>query len=279
MGMRVSTNITALRTQQALGGTRRSMDQAMARLSSGSRINKASDDAVGLAISENFKSQLRGIKQANRNAQDGISMIQISEGGLTQITNNLVRLRELAIQAASDTNSDRERNLLNTEYQQMLSEIDRISGSTEFNGTQLLSGVGETIDFQVNTKNSQDIVRISYDPSKADASTVALGVNFCDVGTKLGAQESLANVDDAINQINSLRANLGAMQARLNSTSETLMESDQNIATANSRIRDADIAVESSEFAKQNVLLQSGTAILAQANQQNNLALSLLQKS
>lgn len=279
MGMRVSTNITALRTQQALGGTRRSMDQAMARLSSGSRINKASDDAVGLAISENFKSQLRGIKQANRNAQDGISMIQISEGGLTQITNNLVRLRELAIQAASDTNSDRERNLLNTEYQQMLSEIDRISGSTEFNGTQLLSGVGKTIDFQVNTKNSQDIDRISYDPSKADASTVALGVNFCDVGTKLGAQKSLANVDDAINQINSLRANLGAMQARLNSTSETLMESDQNIATANSRIRDADVAVESSEFAKQNVLLQSGTAILAQANQQNNLALSLLQKS
>ena len=279
MGMRVSTNITALKSQQALGGTKRSMDQAMARLSSGSRINKASDDAVGLAISENFKSQLRGIKQANRNAQDGISMIQISEGGLTQISNNLVRLRELAIQAASDTNSDRERNLLNTEYQQMLSEIDRIAGSTEFNGTQLLAGVGESIDFQVNTKNSPEIDRISYDPSRADASTIALGVDFCSVATKVDAQESLSNIDDAINQVNSLRSNLGAMQSRLTSTVETLMESEQNIATANSRIRDADIAEESSEFAKQNVLMQTGTAILAQANQQNNLALNLLQKN
>jgi flagellin len=279
MGMRVSTNITALKTQQALGGTKRSMDQAMARLSSGSRINKASDDAVGLAISENFRSQLRGIKQANRNAQDGISMIQISEGGLSQISNNLVRLRELAIQAASDTNSDRERNYLNTEYQEMLSEIDRISGSTEFNGTPLLSGVGESIDFQVNTKNSQEIDRVSYDPSSSDASTTALGVDFCSVATKVDAQESLANIDDAINQVNSLRANLGAMQSRLTAAVETLMESEQNIATANSRIRDADIAEESSEFAKQNVLLQSGTAVLAQANQQNNLALSLLQKN
>ncbi len=279
MGMRVSTNITALRAQQALGGAKRSMDQAMARLSSGSRINKASDDAVGLAISENFKSQIRGIKQANRNAQDGISMIQISEGGLSQISNNLVRLRELAIQAASDTNGDRERGLINTEYQQILTEIDRISGSTEFNGTPLLSGVGESIDFQVNTKNSQEIDRISYNPSKVDASTAALGVNFCEVATKTGAQESLASIDAAINQVNSSRANLGAMQSHLNSVVETLIESEQNIATANSRIRDADIAEESSEFAKQNVLMQSGTAILAQANQQNNLALSLLQKS
>ena len=279
MGMRVNTNITALRTQQALGGAKRSMDQAMARLSSGSRINKASDDAVGSAISENFKSQLRGIKQANRNAQDGISMIQISEGGLAEISNNLIRLRELAMQAASDTNSDRERSLINTEYKQLLSEIDRISGSTEFNGTPLLSGVGEKIDFQVNTKNSQDIDRISYDPSKADTTTISLGVNFCDVGTKLGAQESLTNIDDALNHVNGIRSNLGAMQSRLNSTVETLMESEQNIATANSRIKDADIAQESSEYAKQNVLMQSGTAILAQANQQNSLALSLLQKS
>ena len=278
MGMRVSTNITALRTQQALGGTKRSMDQAMARLSSGLRINKVSDDAVGLAISENFKSQLRGLKQANRNAQDGISMIQISEGGLSQISNNLVRLRELAMQAASDTNGDRERGLLNTEYQQMLQEIDRTAGSTEYNGTPLLSGVGDSIDFQVNTRNSPEIDRVSYDPSKADASTVALGVDSCDVATKVTAQESLGRVDEAISHVNSLRASLGAMQSRLNSTVETLLESEQNIATANSRIRDADIAEESSEFAKQNVLMQSGTAILAQANQQNNQALSLLQK-
>ena len=142
-----------------------------------------------------------------------------------------------------------------------------------------MSGVGESIDFQVNTKNSPEIDRISYDPSKADASTTALGVSFCNVATKAAAQESLANVDDAINQISSLRSNLGAMQSRLNSTSETLLETEQNVATANSRIRDADVAAESSELAKQNVLMQSGTAVLAQANQQNNLALSLLQKN
>lgn len=278
MGMRVSTNITALKTQQALGGTKRSMDQAMSRLSSGYRINKASDDAVGLAISENFKSQLRGLKQANRNAQDGISLIQISEGGLTLITNNLVRLRELAIQGASDTISDNERAMVNSEYQQTLAEIDRTAASTEFNGTPLLSGVGDSIDFQVSTKNSDIIDRISYDPSKADASTIALGVNFCNVATKAAAQESLANVDSALNQVNALRANLGAMQARLTSTVENLLESVENVSTANSRIRDADIAEESSEFAKQNVLLQSGTAVLAQANQQNNMALQLLQK-
>lgn len=279
MGMRVSTNITALKTQQALSGTKKSMDRAMARLSSGNRINRASDDAIGLAISENFKSQLRGLKQANRNAQDGISMIQISEGGLNEITNMLVRLRELGIQAASDTIGDRERTMVNEEYQQILEEIDRISSSTEFNGTPLLSGAGERIDFQVNTKNSDEIDRISYDPSRADAGTVALGINFCNTLTKLDSQDSLGMIDGALNHVNSLRANMGAMQSRLNSAIENLYESTQNISTANSRIRDADIAEESSEFAKQNVLLQSGTAVLAQANQQNQLALQLLQKT
>lgn len=278
MGMRVSTNITALKTQQALGGTKKGMDIAMARLSSGSRINKASDDAVGLAISENFKSQIRGLKQANRNAQDGISMIQISEGGLNEITNMLTRLRELGIQGATDSIGDRERAMVDAEYQQILEEIDRVASSTEFNGTPLLSGEGERIDFQVNTKNSDEIDRISYDPSRADAGTIALGINYCNVATKFDSQESLASIDEALNHVNALRANMGAMQSRLNSAVENLYDSSQNIAAANSRIRDADIAEESSQFAKQNVLMQSGTAVLAQANQQNHLALQLLQK-
>lgn len=278
MGMRVGTNITALKAQQALGITKRSMDTAMNKLSSGSRINKASDDAVGLAISENLKSQIRGLNQANRNAQDGISMIQISEGGLTEIGNMLVRLRELGMQAASDTIGDRERNMVDIEYQQLLSEIDRVSGTTEFNGTKLLTGEGDRVDFQVNTKNSNLLDRISYDPSKANASTMGLGISWNSVATKQDAQESLALVDQAISTVSALRSNMGAMQSRLNSSVENIFDSVQNIATANSRIRDADIAAESSEHAKQSVLMQSGTAVLAQANQQNQLALSLLQK-
>lgn len=278
MGMRISTNVTALRTQGALNGAKKSMDQAMSRLSSGSRINKAADDAVGLALSENFKSQLRGLKQSNRNAMDGISMIQISEGGLNEISNMLVRLRELAIQSASDTISDRERKMVDIEYVQLLDEVDRVASSTEFNGTKLLTGEGESIDFQVNTRNSDYIDRISYDPSKADASTLALGIDMSGVESKVMAQESLGQIDLALNQVNSLRANLGAMQSRLNSTVENILASEENVATANSRIRDADMAEESSAMAKQNLLMQSGTAVLAQANQQNSLALQLLEK-
>jgi flagellin len=279
MGMRIATNITALRGHQVLGATKRSMDKAMSRLASGERISKASDDAVGLALSENFKSQMRGLKQANRNAQDGISMLQISEGGLNEVTNMLMRLRELGIQAASDTVGNNERSLIDIEYQQLLSEIDRIAASTSYNGTPLLSGVGDSIDFQINLKNSNDIDRISYDASQADASTFALGIEECQVGTKLESKKSLGNVDAALNRVGTLRANLGAMQSRLNATIESLEENVENMAAANSRIRDADLAQESSEFAKQNLLMQSGTAMLSQANQQNQLALTLLQKS
>lgn len=278
MGMRIATNMTALRSQQMLGLTKRSMEQAMSKLSSGERINKASDDAVGLALSENFKSQMRGLKQANRNAQDGISMLQISEGGLNEISNMLVRLRELGIQAASDTVGNSERSLINIEYGQILSEVDRIAASTSYNGTPLLSGAGDSIDFQINLKNSNDIDRISYDSSRADSRTITLGIDQCTVATKLDSQNSLARIDEALNHVNTLRAGLGAMQSRLSSTIENLGQGVENIAAANSRIRDADMAQESTEFAKQNLLMQSGTAILSQANQQNQLALTLLQK-
>ncbi len=276
MGMRVSTNVIALKSQQALGVSKKGLDKAMARLATGNRINSASDDAVGLAISENFKSQVRGLKQANRNAQDGISMIQISEGGLSEINNMLIRLRELAIQSASDTLGDQERRLVNEEYQEVLGEVDRIAATTEYNGTPLLSGFGERIDFQVNTKNSDELDRVSYDPVDSDSSTIALGINFCSVATKKDAQDSLGLIDGAMNHINAVRSGMGAMQSRLNSAVESLYNSVENISAANSRIRDADIAEESSEFAKNNVLMQSGTAILAQANQQNQLALELL---
>lgn len=276
MGLRIGTNVTALNAQKALWGTKNSMDRAMARLSSGNRINKASDDAAGLAISENLKAQIRGNKQANRNAQDGISLIQTAEGSLGEVGNMLIRLRELGVQAASDTIGDKERSLANVEFAQLLEEIDRITGSTEFNGTPLLSGTGGNLDFQIGVKNSPDFDRISFDAAAADAGTMALGLNLSNVLDKTSAQESLSQVDFAISYVNQLRAGFGAIQNRLNSTVENLQTSVENLSAANSRIRDADIADESTELAKQNILLQAGTSVLAQANQQPGLALQLL---
>ncbi len=278
MGMRISTNIGAMNAQRSLSNSKTSLDKAMARLSSGSRINKSSDDAAGLAISENLKAQMRGLKQASRNAQDGISMIQTAEGGLGEIGNILIRLRELTIQTASDTIGDRERALVDIEYTQMLDEIDRIAGSTEFNGTKLLSGVGDVLDFQVGTKNSPELDRLSFDASAADAGTMALGLNLTGAIDKLTSQESLGSIDNAINTISSLRATFGALQNRMSSTVDTIAVNLENMASANSRIRDTDIAEESSELSRQNIMLQAGTSILAQANQQPALALSLLKQ-
>lgn len=278
MGLRIGTNVTALNAQKALWGTKNKMDTAMSRLSSGNRINKASDDAAGLAISENMKAQMRGLKQANRNAQDGISMIQTAEGSLGEVSNMLIRLRELGVQAASDTIGDRERGLANIEYSQLLEEIDRITGSSEFNGTPLLNGTGGLLDFQIGVKNSVDFDRISFDTALADAGTTALGLDLTNIMDKFSAQNCLSNIDNAINHVNQLRAGFGAIQNRLNSTVEGLQTNLENLSASNSRIRDADIAEESTELAKQNILLQAGTSVLSQANQQPGLALQLLNK-
>ena len=278
MGLRIGTNVTALNAQKALWGTKNKMDSAMSRLSSGNRINKASDDAAGLAISENMKAQMRGLKQANRNAQDGISMIQTAEGSLSEVSNMLIRLRELGVQAASDTIGDRERGLANIEYTQLLEEIDRITGSSEFNGTPLLNGTGGLLDFQIGVKNSIDFDRISFNAAQADASSTALGLDLTNIMDKTSAQNCLSNIDGAINYVNQLRAGFGAIQNRLNSTVEGLQTNLENLSASNSRIRDADIADESTELAKQNILLQAGTSVLAQANQQPGLALQLLNK-
>lgn len=276
MGLRIGTNVTALNAQKALWGTKNKMDTAMSRLSSGNRINKASDDAAGLAISENMKAQIRGLKQANRNAQDGISMIQTAEGALSEVSNMLIRLRELGVQASSDTIGDRERSLANIEYAQLLEEIDRITGSSEFNGTPLLNGTGGLLDLQIGVKNSADFDRISFDAAQADAGTTALGLDLTNIMDKISAQNSLSSIDGAINYVNQLRAGFGAIQNRLNSTVEGLQTNLENLSASNSRIRDADIADESTELAKQNILLQAGTSVLSQANQQPSLALSLL---
>jgi len=276
VGLRISTNVASLNAQKNLQFTQRGMNQSLARMSSGYRINQAADDAAGLAISENLKGQIRGLRQASRNANDGISLVQVAEGGLNEVSNMLIRLRELAVQASSDTLGDTERKFLDTEYQQLKSEIQRISEVTTFNGRDLLNGTGGVIDIQVGTHNDSFKDRISFNASAANASTEALGVAAESVAAKESAQNSIDAVDKAIVSVNAIRANFGAMQNRLTSTTANLAVADENLSAANSRIRDADIAAESSELTRNNILSQAGVATLAQANNITQMALKLL---
>ena len=279
MGLRINTNTASLNAQRNLRSSKLGLDKSLERLSSGFRINRAGDDAAGLAISENLRAQIRGLKQSQRNAQDGVSLVQVAEGGLNEISSILIRLRELAVQAASDTIGPVERQFLNVEYDQLVSEVDRIADGTEFNGTLLLSGTGSILDFQVGTRNDPNIDRLSFDASKADANAAALGVNLTSVADKASAQNSLSAIDSAIVSVSAMRADFGAVQNRLQSTINNLAVSVENMAAANSRIRDVDIAEETAEMTMNNVLLNAGTSVLAQANQTSQVALGLLNKS
>jgi flagellin len=276
MGMRITTNVAALNAQKNLGMTQRSMNTSMARLSSGMRINQAADDAAGLAISENLKAQIRGMRQANRNANDGISLVQVAEGSLNEVSNMLIRLRELGVQASSDTIGDTERKFLDVEYQQLKSEVQRVTESTNFNGYDLLNGTGGIIDIQVGTHNDPFKDRISFNASAANATLESLGLTAESVASKEGAQLSLDVVDSALISVNAIRANFGAMQNRLTSTSNNLLVADENLSAANSRIRDTDVAAETSEMTRNNILLQAGVSVLGQANNSQQMALKLL---
>ena len=277
MGLRISTNVASLNAQRNLSHTQHGLAQSLARMSSGYRINQASDDAAGLAISENLKGQIRGLRQASRNANDGISLVQVAEGGLNEVSSMMIRLRELAVQSASDTVGDTERKFLDTEYQQLKSEVQRISEVTSFNGRDLLNGSGGMIDIQVGVNNDAFKDRISFNASAANSSLDALGISSEGVAKKEQAQTSIEAVDKAIISVNAIRANFGAMQNRLQSTTANLAVSDENLSAANSRIRDADIAAESSELTRNNILTQAGVSVLAQANNTSQLALKLLQ--
>jgi flagellin len=253
------------------------MKDSFAKLSSGSRINKAADDAAGLAISENLKAQIRSARQANRNANDGISMVQVAEGGLNEIGNIIVRMRELGIQAASDTVGDRERGFINTEIQQLKNEAERIAKVTTWGTTKLLDGSTPTFDFQVGLYNNSFEDRISFEAGQNEATLAALGLEGVDYAAKEGAQEALGLLDEAQVRVNEMRSNLGALQNRLQSTTNNLLISEENLSAANSRIRDTDVAEASAELTRNNILLQAGTAALAQANQMNSVALNLIQ--
>jgi flagellin len=276
MGMRVSTNIASINAQRSMAGSQREIQKSFAQLSSGSRITKAADDAAGLSISENLKSTIRGYSQAQRNTNDGISMVQVAEGGLGEISNILTRLRELGVQAASDTVGDSERGFINKEVQQLKLEAERIAQSTRFGKTTLLNGEGGRFDFQVDINNDDFKDRIGFEPGEIQATNSALGIESFDFSDKNDARKALEVLEDSQKMVNGYRANLGAIQNRLVSTSDNLGVAIENFSAANSRIRDTDVAQSSAELSRNNILLNANVGVLAQANQNGAMALKLI---
>lgn len=276
MGLRINTNIPSIGAQRALRQTGDRLNANLRKLSSGQRITRAGDDAAGLAISENLRADIRSMRQAKRNANDGISLIQTAEGSLGEISNMLIRLRELSIQAASDTVGDTERGFTDIEFQNLKEEIERITKSTQFNGIQLLDGTGGMLEFQIGISNDPFLDRIGYDGVQSDATLQTLGIDGDSIANKIGAQSSLRKLDDALVKVNAIRANMGALQNRLTSTVNNLGISDENLSAANSRIRDVDVASESSDLTRNTILQQAGTSVLSQANQSPQAALKLI---
>lgn len=276
MGFRINTNVASLQAQTSLSKVNKEAQESFSKLSSGSRITKSADDAAGLAISEKLKSEIRSAQQANRNANDGISMVQVAEGGLNETSNILIRMRELAVQSASDTVGDVERGMSNLEYQQLKQEMDRISQVTQYNGTNLLDGSGDKKEFQVGTGADEFKDRISFDPGMLNSGLDSLGVEGIEVSSKEGAQDSLATIDSAIEKVSGQRALLGSIQNRLTSTTNNLQTYTENMSAANSRIRDVDYAEETAKQARNQIITAAGTSVLAQANVSGQNALKLI---
>lgn len=277
MGLRINTNMGALTAVRNLQTTGVNQAKAYDRLSSGNRITTAGDDAAGLAISESLRSQVRSLGQAERNANDGISFAQVAEGGLNEIGNIMVRLRELAIQAASDTVGDKERGLIHGEATSFISEVDRIANVTNFNGTPLLNGQSEkgVLDFQVGIHSTEND-RIQFNTQDVDARAATLGIDGLDYNSVDSARDALDKIDNGTAMIFKSRAVMGAMQNRLQSTVNNLGVEKDNYSEARSRIADADVAQEASELIRTNVLQNAGVSVLAQANQSQMSALKLL---
>jgi flagellin len=275
MGLRVGTNVASLTVQRNLANNQGEQGRSMARLSSGQRIVNAGDDSAGLAVSSNLEAETRGLRQASRNANDGISFVQTAEGGLNEVSNILIRLRELGVQAGSDTIGDTERGFLDKEYQSLKSEVNRIAKVTNFNGRELLSGSGGEIAIQVGSHKGDDNM-IKYRSDDVNASASHLGIGGAGVGSKSNALSSLEDVDGALNKVNDYRAGLGALQNRLHSAANNLGTQIENVSEAHSRIADTDIAEESSKLARANILQSAGIAVLAQANAAPQGALRLL---
>lgn len=274
MGMSIRTNVSSLEAQRNLYGTQSALDSSLSKLSSGYRITKAGDDAAGLGISSALQAQIKSYNQASRNASDGVSLLQTAEGGLNETTNILTRLRELSMQSASSGVTDTERGYIQSEVGQLLSEIDRIANTTEFNGVVLTNGTSTTLTFQVGIRNNGTNDRISV--NTVNATQTALGVNGLSLATMTGAQQALGTIDSAIQSLSNNRATLGAAGNRFQSVMNAIQISANSVAAANSRIRDVDVAQETSNLTRSQILLQAGVSTLSQANQIPQIALRLL---
>ena len=274
MSLSVRTNVSSLTAQGNLSKTSADLQKSISRLSSGLRVQSAADDAAGLAISEDFKASISSLNQARRNANDGVSMIQTADGSLKEIGGLLTRMRELSVQARNGTVNTQQRGYLNDEFGQLRSEVDRIVNTTEFNGVDLLDGSqAGGLDFQVGKDTSTDD-RLTM--SIATSSASALGISASTISSTSGADSAITALDTAIQSISTRRAGLGAMQNRLSTTMSNLDTYSTNLSAANSRIIDVDVAEETANLTKNQILMQAGTAMLAQANQGPSSALQLL---
>lgn len=272
MGLRVNTNVMSLNAQRNLSSITDRLQGNFARLSSGLRIATAGDDAAGLGISERMRGQIRSLSQNARNAQDGISLAQTAEGALSEAANVLVRMRELAMQATNGTLSSADRATVDTEFQALMEEIDRVASETEFNGIALLDGTATAVDIQVGL-DSGEVIAIDLE----EVSLSSLGLSSLDVTTAVNASATLAPIDAAISTLNETRGDLGAAQNRMLSAFRSIANHRENLSAAESRIRDVDVAVETADLTRNTIMQQAATAILSQANVQPQLALSLLQ--
>jgi flagellin len=273
MPMMINTNTTSLNAQRNLSSTTKALSGNLSRLSSGLRINQAADDAAGLGISERLRSQIRGLAQASRNANDGVSMIQVAEGAMNEQAGILTRMRELAVQSANGTLGTQERGYIVAEADQLETELTRISTVTEFNGVNMLGADAGVQSMQVGIHGTADD-RIDITFAATDATT--LGVSGIDLSTAAGSRTALGTIDTAIGTLSTNRSTIGAAQNRLNITVNNLSVAHENVSAANSRIRDVDVAEETAAMTRNQILSQAGVAVLAQANQLPSTALSLL---
>jgi flagellin len=271
MGLRVNTNVAALTSQRNLSSVTGRLQGNFARLSSGLRIATAADDAAGLGISERMRGQIRSFTVASRNAQDGVSLAQTAEGALQEVSNNLSRMRELAVQASNGTLTTADRATLDTEFQALITEIDRVATQTTFNGVSLLDGSTTSLDVQVGINGGETI-----SVSLSDTTATTLAINTEDVTSAANASSALTSIDTAIDTISTARGNLGAAQNRLTSAISSILNTRENLSAAESRIRDVDVAIETADLTRNSILQQAAVSVLAQANTQPQLALSLL---
>lgn len=273
MGLRVNTNVASINAQRNLSGVSQRLGGNFARLSSGLRIANAADDAAGLGISERMRSQIRSYAVASRNTQDGISLVQTAEGALNEVSNILGRMRELAVQASNGTLTEEDRTTINTEFAQLLEEVDRIATTANFNGLTLFNGDNDEVGIQVGINGEDaDLITIELQEVTADG----LGIDSLDVSETDDARSALETIDAAINSVNTARGDLGASQNRLFSSLANTQIMLENLSAAESRIRDVDVAFETADLTRNSIMQQAATAVLAQANAQPQLALSLL---